>query len=320
MASRGKRIFAFMIMMAMMLSVFSGCKKGEQAPAGTVSDFESQTHIQVSASTAESSSGETTVDTSKVPLSGEFVVSEKKYDYKDGNIELLYIENQTNRHYDVTIHGAYLDENGETIQEETQTFAGFASGWSNHFMFYPRMAFDSFTYTVETVESTEDSRAVNEYGDQLKVFDQDGNPLVSYIELSYEKNLIWDRGLEPINQEHPDNAKEVRFLELYGKMTNTHPSTTIACEFFVMILDSDGEVYVASQDFWDYVGTLGGCNNLDTKPAGAVGDENYYERLPLKEQEIGEDETIPDTVQGVFTAIFAVKRVWDRDDWDSRIS
>lgn len=291
----------------MMLFVLTGCAKEGLTQAGTVSDFESQTHIQVSTSEDEFVSS----DMSKAPVSGEFVVSEKKYDYKDGNIELLYIENQTDRHYDITIHGAYLDGNGETIKEETQTFAGFASGWSNNFIFYPRMAFDSFTYTVETEESTEDSRAVDEYGNQFKVFDNDGNPLVSYIEFSYENKLIWQRGLEPINDSHPDEAKEIRELMMPVKVMNSHQRTSIMCAFFILILNSDGEVFLTSHDYFD--GVIGGSSSYLSPPYGMGEETNEY--IPIWVQDVGLDETIPSE----FTAVFAMIRLFDWDSWANSI-
>ena len=159
-----KKILALALIIPLALSLLVGCS-GNEGTAGTISDFESRTHIGVS--TPDESE-----DTSREPLTGDFVVSEKKYDYKDANIMLLYVENQTNRHYNVTIKGKYLDENGETIQEETQTFEGFASGWANHFVFYPRKAFASFTYSVDTVE----------YVPEEHTCDENGTPYSSFIE------------------------------------------------------------------------------------------------------------------------------------------
>ena len=286
-----------MIILAIAFTVFTGCKKEDQNPAGTISDFESQAHIQVGASEGESTSG----DTSKAPVSGDFVVSEKKYDYKDANLVLLYVENQTNRHYNVTIKGKYLDENGETIKEETQTFEAFPAGWSNHFIFYPRTAFDRFTYSVET----------EEYIPDTYTSDESGTPYVSYIELSYEKNLQWIRGLEPINPEHPDNAKEVRQLLFYPIPKNSHTTKTIAFEYHLLILDTNGEIYATDFDFRDYMGVSGGLRE-EVYPVGKEGGDHI---LVVKQQERGEDETIPDTVQGVFTAIFSVISVYDYEAW-----
>lgn len=97
--------------------------------AGTFSGFESQAHFQVS--TPED--GSASDDTSQEPLTGEFVVSDNKYDYNGANLELLRVENQTNRRFNVTIHGKYLDANGDVLTEETQTYTCFPAGWSNYF-------------------------------------------------------------------------------------------------------------------------------------------------------------------------------------------
>lgn len=303
-----QKILALWLIISMSLTILAGCAKEEQNPAGTVSDFESQAHFQPGTSGDDPVSG----DTSKAPLSGGFVVSEKKYDYKDGNIELLYVENETDRHYDITIHGAYLDENGETIKEETQTFAGFASGRSNNFIFYPRMAFDSFTYTVEAEEATGE---IEIDGIPVKIFDKEGNPLVSYIEFVYNKNLVWQRGMGA-DLEHPGTWLDRRFLMLDSEMRNSHQSVTIQCEFFVLILDSDGEVFLTSHDYFDYQDMVGG-NQYGVQPVGSVPEDANF-LIPVWSQEVGEDETLPDNVKGVFTAIFAVTKVYDWDDWMSK--
>ena len=294
-----KRIFTFVLLLAMTLSVFSGCDKEEQTSAGTVSDFESQTHIQVSAPAAESTSGETTSgetsdSTSKEPLSGEFVVSEKKYDYKDANLELLYVENQTNRHCNVTIHGKYLDENGETIQEETQTFEAFPSGWSNNFIFYPKIAFDSFTYELETEEYVADP-----------IFsDADGNPFASYIELTYEKKLYWKRGIA--------GGDESRWLVFDTELKNNHPTVTISAEFHVLVLDTDGNIFITDYDFDSNPIVISGTN---VGPVGSEDDGKFLTNIFLLQQEPGLDETIPENVQGVFTAVFAFKDVIDYQEF-----
>ena len=297
---QGKRIFTFVLLFAMTLSVFSGCDKEEQTSAGTVSDFESQTHIQVSAPAAESTSGETTSgetsdSTSKEPLSGEFVVSEKKYDYKDANLELLYVENQTNRHCNVTIHGKYLDENGETIQEETQTFEAFPSGWSNNFIFYPKIAFDSFTYELET----------EEYITEPMFSDEDGNPLASYIELTYEKRLYWKRGVA--GGDENGHSIEERRLVCDAELKNNHPTVTISAEFHVLVLDTDGNIFITDYDYPVPYGNSGAI----TGPVGSEDDGKSLTQICLFQQEPGLDEIIPENVQGVFTAVFAIKDALD---------
>lgn len=144
-----QKLFALFLLISMILATLAGCtKEEEQNPAGIISDFESQTHFQVGTSEIESASG----DTSNTSVSGEFVVSEKRYSYEGADLMVLYVENQTDRHYNITINGTYLDENGETLKMESQTFEGFAAGWKNNFFFVPEIAFDRFTYTLQVEE------------------------------------------------------------------------------------------------------------------------------------------------------------------------
>ena len=305
-----KKILAFVLIIPLTISLLVGCS-GEQEKAGTISDFESRTHIGVS--TPDESE-----DTSREPLTGDFVISEKKYDYNGANLELLYIENQTNRHYDITIHGTYLDENGETIEEETQTFECFASGWSNNFIFYPRKAFDSFTYTVDMVETKGVTKIA---GCPIKTVDENGIPLVSYLtEFTYEKELKWMRfTYMAIN---PDERYDTRGLNFSGNVFCRPVSTEIKVHFNLLILDENGEIYITNFDYRDsdYNGTnewaiAEGLPLTEGFSAIIEGDEVWPERVILKAQDIGGDETIPDTVQGKLTAIFAVTQVYDWNEW-----
>lgn len=283
-----KKLLVLCILISMILATFAGCaKEEEQNPAGTISDFESQTHFQPGASGDDSASG----DSSKAPVSGEFVVSDKKYDYKDANLVLLYVENQTNRHYNVTINGKYLDKNGEILKEETQTFEAFPAGWSNHFMFYPKFAFDRFTFELETEECTGESMAI----------DANGNPLASYIELAYERSLIWTRGVSV-------EGDEARDLTFYMEVANHHPSVKIGVEFHVLVLDTNGNIYLTDYDHVD-----GAISGTAVDPVGGPMDGKFRNQVTLLQQAAGGDETIPDNVQGVFTAIFAIANVLDFD-------
>lgn len=266
----------------MVLMLFAGCSEKEMTKAGNVSDFESQANIQVGISE------DAAEDTSKAPLTGEFVVSEKKYDYNNANLELLYVENQTNRHFNVTINGTYLDANGEPIKEESQTFEGFPAGWKNYFVFYPSVAFDSFTYTVETEEFTGGTLAS----------DEDGNPLADYIELEYEQEMFWERALGD------SPGKDMRELVFWMNLINYHPSVSIGFTCHFLLLDEQGEIY--STDYEIFLGPLWGTA---ADPIG--GEDDGKQRIGVRRQEAGLDESIPENVQGKFTVIFAITETWD---------
>lgn len=283
-----KKLLVLCLLFSMSLIVFAGCSSAEKemAKAGEISGLESQTHIQVGTSEDESASG----NTPKEPLTGDFVVSEKKYNYNDANLELLYVENQTNRHFNVTINGTYLDANGEPIKEESQTFEGFPAGWKNYFVFYPSVAFDSFTYTVETEEFTGGTLAS----------DEDGNPLADYIELEYEQEMFWERAL---GLNGPDGVKEMRALAFWVNLINNHPSVCISFTCHLLLLDEQGEIYMTDFEFdnptW---GTA-------ADPIG--GEDDGRQAVRLRKQDVGLDESIPENIQGKFTVIFAVTEAID---------
>ncbi len=123
-----------------------------------------------SADNNQSTQSNTSLETSQPEQqSGGFVVKLAKYDYnnyaekklgndcedgpfKDVSIAILDITNETDKHYSVTIKGSYLDKDGKVLKTETQEWDQFAAGWQKYFLFRPEMAFDKFTYTIETEE------------------------------------------------------------------------------------------------------------------------------------------------------------------------
>ena len=291
------KILAILLFISISLALLAGCaKEEEQNSAGTISDYESQAHIQVSTPDDESASG----DTSREPLTGDFAVSEKKYDYKGANLMLLNVENNTNRHFNVTIHGKYLDADGKIIKEESKTYEGFPSGWSNHFIFYPKIPFDSFTYELET----------KEYQADELTSDENGTPLVSYIELTYEKQMEWMRGVA--GGDENGHSIEARDMYFWSTLFNSHPTVKIAVEYNVLVLNAQGEIYITDFDYAEDCGII--VDFFSGGPAGPLGSEDNGKRrheVLIKRQLKGEDETIPENVQGVFTAIFAIADVVD---------
>lgn len=307
-----KKTLAILLLFTLLLALLAGCAKKEQIPVGTISDFESQAHISVDTSEEEFASG----DTSKAPVSGDFVVSEKKYDYKDANIMLLYVENKTNRHFNVTIHGTYLDENGEVIKEEKQTYEGFPAGWSNHFIFYPKTAFNSFTYTVDTEEYVPDELTC----------DESGTPYASFIDFTYEKRLYWSYGgfyVRPGDDPYAA-AETVRRLDFDYTLNNSHPTTMISAQFHLLLLDEDGNVYATDFDAYEMNYEMGlpvseeAVIGTACGPLGSEDDGKITTSATVKTQKSSDGDTIPENVQGKFNVVFAVLTVddlyvsWDR--------
>ena len=84
--------------------------------------------------------------------SKEFVVSGEKHTYKNKDVLLLNVKNQTDKDYDVTAVVHYFDAEGNEVKSQKQTFAGWASGYQNYFLFQPDITFDTFAYTLELEE------------------------------------------------------------------------------------------------------------------------------------------------------------------------
>lgn len=171
-----KKFLAFILMLATVLTALCGCgeKKDElniysEASYDNVSKF---VPSEESSKDTSDESAELTVDTEdtsdknaestetagteskedNTPLSGEFVVKDKKYSFEGNDLVLVSVENQTNKNYSVTITGSYLDKDGKVLKTETQTFDQYYAGFSQYFLFEPGMQFDKFTYTFEAKE------------------------------------------------------------------------------------------------------------------------------------------------------------------------
>jgi len=89
---------------------------------------------------------------SRTENAGEFVVSGEKYAYKDKDVLLLNVENQTDKNYDVTAVVHYFDAEGYEIKTQKQTFVGWAAGYQNYFLFQPDITFETFTYDLDLKE------------------------------------------------------------------------------------------------------------------------------------------------------------------------
>lgn len=91
---------------------------------------------------------------SEIPVDPtDFVSQASFHKYGKKNLVIVEVLNEGDVNSKVTVTGTYLDEDGNVIDTETQTFDGFSAGWKNSFVFNPGYAFASFTYTVTAVET-----------------------------------------------------------------------------------------------------------------------------------------------------------------------
>lgn len=162
---------AILLVLALAAAILSGCSESPLESGGEISDYDSQAFIPIGGNSQSGTESEANADSGESAgstvsgngagtvsgaqtQSGGFLVSEKNYDFEGNNLVVLNVENQTDKNYSISIKGTYLDENGETLKEETITFEGFTAGWKNNFFFVPNIPFDRFTYTLEATEYT----------------------------------------------------------------------------------------------------------------------------------------------------------------------
>ena len=250
-----KRILATILLLAITLTLFAACDKEEEtAPQGEVSDMSGEQHFNIGdimSNSASSTSSETVSSelsqggtsepsgTTETPStdgthewSGEFVVTEKKYEHKDTNFMLLNITNDTGTNCDLTITGTFYDEAGNVVRIQQQIYHNFPTGWSNYFIFWPQMKFDTFTYELSAKEyenlTTLDS-----------MFSYNGQPLSDRVTVGWIPELFWR-----------DDINNTAML-----MCRMIRSGTAECEVIlfghILILDENGDVYTWDFDAWN---------------------------------------------------------------------
>ena len=90
------------------------------------------------------------VEDPDVPTTGKLVIKEKKYDYQGTNVMILNVENQTNKHLNVTIKADFFDANGKMIMRQNRNVEGFPANYRNYVVLQPGIKFDKCTYEVTT--------------------------------------------------------------------------------------------------------------------------------------------------------------------------
>lgn len=195
----------------------AGCEKPQEHEIGEISDYDSEVLFPVGTPGDDASSGETVSKSGEGTQNSGFVVRDKKYDYEGNNLMILNVENQTDTNYAITINGVYLDENGETLKEETVTFEGFAAGWKNNFFFVPGISFDRFAYTLETTE-------------------YDGDCLAQLFTPIYK----FDEGYDYIDSERMQMVKTIAVR--YGFDYEQIPQTLVVY-VRMLVLTNQGNVY-----------------------------------------------------------------------------
>ena len=305
-----KRILATILFLAITLTLFAACGKEEEtAPQGEVSDMSGEQHFHIddiqqsesadsNASAAESSvetpSAETPSTDETHDWSGEFIITEKKYEYKEKNFMLLNVTNDTGKNCNLTITGTFYDESGNVVRIQQQLYRNHPTGWSNYFIFYPDMKFDTFTYEV-SAEEYENNTPLD------SVFSYNGEPLSDRVTVGWIPELFW--------RDAPGGQKMLMY-----RMTRS--GTHLECETkifgHVLFLDENGEVFaldIADQCHGDMTSgyeQTGTWPHMEDDPDYAF--ENKAIRWVSKDSpELA--EPLPDVKN--FTLIFAIQAVVD---------
>ena len=298
---------ALLLAVALLSALFAACGKEEEtAPQGEVSDMSGEQHFNIGdimSNSASSSSSETVSTepsgTSETPSadephewSGEFIITEKKYEYKEKNFMLLNVTNDTGKNCNLTITSTFYDEAGNVVRVQQQLYRNHPTGWSNYFIFYPDMKFDTFSYEV-SAEEYENNTPLD------SIFSYNGDTLSDRVTVSWIPGVFWDSD--------PDDTPILSY-----RMTRS--GTHLECETkifgHVLFLDENGDVYAL--DIADrFQGDMtSGYEQTGTWPH--MEDDPLYASEKKTLRWVSKDspeytEPLPDVKN--FTLIFAIQAV-----------
>lgn len=232
---------SILLLFAMLFALFAACaKKEETAPQGGVGDMSGEQNFNIggilSNSTNSSPSGTVSSEPSQGGTSetstdgthnwsGEFIITEKKYAYKEKNFMLLNVTNDTGINCDLTITGTFYDEAGDVVRIQQQTYRNHPTGWSNYFIFYLNMKFDTFTYEVSAEEFENDTLVES-------MFVHDGEELSDCVTIGWILGVYWD------SDPYGTPMLMYRMTE-----SSTHPECEVKIFGHALILDGNGDVY-----------------------------------------------------------------------------
>lgn len=163
---------------------------------------------------------------------GTFLVKQTKHTYRDSDLILLYIENQSSKDYSLTISGKYLDQSGEIIKSEEQTFDQYYSGYKNYFLFYPDAYFSDFEFTLSFGEVKKLSN------DDPRSSDKD----IRVTDFEY-KFLGLEEGKDVIPKLLFENEDFTRYPSIIAYLTcSNHTSFARVPYLEIILYNSNGEI------------------------------------------------------------------------------
>ena len=159
-----KKLFCFALATLILLTALVGCNvKPVTPPDKNPTEQPGTTDPGNNPGTSNPPSGDTNIPqtpalkddeiektTEHTVGNGKFIFNEKKYAFNDQNLVLMDVKNETDTNYTLTIHYTFYDEAGNELLSKSREFIGIAAGWQRPILLWNGMAFDSYSYTIET--------------------------------------------------------------------------------------------------------------------------------------------------------------------------
>ena len=150
-----KNAILFFVVICCFVTLLSGCQTDLQDDFSFDSIDPIESYDSESIYLPEENSTESDVSNESNNQAEGLIIKSKKYTFEGNDIIILNVTNQTKANYIVTVRGTYLDKAGKVIKSEEQSFAQFSAGYQNNFLFNPGIAFEDFTYEIQTTPTNE---------------------------------------------------------------------------------------------------------------------------------------------------------------------
>ncbi len=238
-----KKLIALLLAVLLLCSTLIGCKKedilgGESTENGKEPNASTQSEtLPPKEDVIEHYEQEDVIEHYEQDDSQQgFTIKGKRYYYKGndvmsqmtvnvypaGEMLLLNVTNETDTNYTATLKVTYLNESGEIIKTETQTFKQFAAGYQTYFLFRPQNSYTSYTCELSLAEYT-------------------GETWVDKLSFKMEKpreDDLWISTL--VSQGDHKKYPSIRVDYIWNELP--HPELRISR--IVIIFDNTGEIYL----------------------------------------------------------------------------
>lgn len=213
--------------------------------------------------------------TADVVINGEkaITISQNTYFYKDANVTVINVKNQSDKPCDLVLNISYVDEVGNVIKTDSKSFEGFPQNYSNYFLFDPELSYHDAVCSAKANQCD-------------KASDAEKLTIGKEVRIRALANMyVDDKGevVFPTSAAHQATLKSRVVLDLGIGPSMVEGASEFELSGYIVIFDSDGNIdhiSYTSSTIGNYSG--GGIYSNALVATDVPGDEYYKYKLPEK--------------------------------------